>query len=117
MAGPDSAQLRDLGPARESVRLDQYVPPSRAQGREQLLLRAGHRDLVMARLEAEVPRQAAAAAAELADESGALAQPPVRGVAEDRVLVAVGLAGHRPVEAGRLPGGGVLLQGLGEGCV
>ena len=45
----------------------------------------------------------------------AFAQPAVGRVAEDRVLVAVGLAGDRAVDARRRPVGGVLLQGLREG--
>ena len=69
----------------------------------------------MAALEAEVAREAAAAAAELAGQAGALAQPPVGRVAEHGVLVAVGLAGDGPVQPRRRQCGRVLLQGLGEG--
>ena len=79
-------------------------PPHR---RQQLVLRAGHRDLVVALLEAEVAGQAAAAAAQFAGQAGAVAQAAVRGVAQDRVLVAVGLADRRAVQAGRGPVGGV----------
>lgn len=115
MTGPDPTQLGDLGPAGEPVRLDQRARRGRAQRRQELFLRAGHRHLVVAGLEAEVPGEAAAASGGLAHESGALAQPAVRGVAEDGVLVAVGLADERTVEAGRSPGRRVLLQGLRDG--
>ncbi|CAM5482885.1 hypothetical protein SGLAM104S_09270 [Streptomyces glaucescens] len=99
------AQLLQLGPAGEAVRED-HRPfggfPDRGQ---QLFLRAGRRDRVVAPCEAEVAREAAAAAGQFAGEARGGAQPAVGAVAEDRVLVAVGLADGRAVEAGGIQSG------------
>jgi hypothetical protein len=101
--------------AREAVRQDHRVLRRLPHRREQLFLRAGHRHLVVALLEAEVARQPAAAAGQFAGQARCRAQAAVGGVAEYRVLVAVGLADRGAVDAGWGPVGGEAFQGLGEG--
>lgn len=72
MTPPHPRQLPQLRPAREAVRQDHRPVRCLAHRREQLVLRAGDRDLVVAVLETEVAREAAAAAGQLAGQAGRL---------------------------------------------
>ena len=86
------AALLDLGPAAEAVRHHQRVLGRRPHRGEQPVLGARHRHVVVARLEAEVAGEAAAAGVEhVGVDAGALHQLDLGVLAEDGVLVAVHL--------------------------
>ena len=90
MDAPAARQLRGLGAAREAVRQIHGVG-LRRQGRQQRMRRDGHRQVVVARLHAEIPGQAAAPLEPRHARAQRLEQRLVRIPPHDGVVVAVRL--------------------------
>ena len=109
--------LADLGAAAEAVGQDDRVRCGGTHGGQQGLLACRDGHVVVATLEAEVPRQTATAGIQHAVvDPHRRQQRTVGGEAARDVLVAVGLAEGPGVDARRLPAGGVMEEEFGEGA-